>query len=296
MSFSSEQKKYIIEQPCKSACCRRALLYGVMFAKAYVKDSYIEISIEKRESCLYLTKLVREFFGAQAQINRDSNGGRRYLITFESKSAVEYISNIENGGDLFTAKCDGCVGAFLRGVFLASGRASDPRSAYTIHFSLADRSDRFASYLQEIGLAPMLSGEGEKRVAYFASGSAVEDFYGTAGMNRALFGIMDERMEAVIRLETSRVRNCEMSNIKRAVDAAGRQYDLIVMLEKANLLSRLPDDLEATARLRLTHHDMSLSELSLISNPPISKPGLSHRLKKIMEIGEQLLNEAANNT
>ena len=294
MSFSSEQKNSIIEKACKSPCCRRAILTGVLFAKAYLKDADIELSIEKRDVCLYIVRLIREFYGTDAQITRDVSGGRRYLITFKSKSATDYIVSISDRENLFVAKCDGCAGAFLRGVFLASGRASDPKTAYSIHFSLGVRAEKFIECLNSLGLSPMLSGSGENSVVYFTNGSSIEDFYGTAGMNRAMFEIIDERMEAEIRKKAARVSNCEMNNIKKAIDAAGKQYDIILALEKANLLSSLPDDLESTARLRLLHKDMSLSQLAAISTPPISKPGLSHRLKKIMEIGEKLLHRNTN--
>ena len=73
------------------------------------------------------------------------------------------------------------------------------------------------------------------------------------------------------------------------VDAAAKQIALISELDKRGLLNALPEELVATARLRLLHTDMSLSQLALVSNPPISKSGLSHRLKKITRIAEQLI-------
>ena len=83
--------------------------------------------------------------------------------------------------------------------------------------------------------------------------------------------------------------NCETNNIAKTVDAARGQLEVIRALDEANLLSSLPDELEATARLRLQYSDLSLSQLAAVSVPPISKPGLSHRLKRIIEIGNNLL-------
>ena len=64
-------------------------------------------------------------------------------------------------------------------------------------------------------------------------------------------------------------------------------------LTKKGLLSYLPDELELTARTRMEHKDLSLAQLAAIMTPPISKPGLSHRLKKITAIAEELLNRGA---
>ena len=89
----------------------------------------------------------------------------------------------------------------------------------------------------------------------------------------------------------SRRINCETNNIAKAVNAAAKQLEVISKLEEQNLLSSLPEELEVTARLRLQNKDLSLSQLAAVAVPPISKPGLSHRLKKIMELGSQLLEE-----
>ncbi len=292
MSFSSEQKSAIIEKNSKSQCCRRAMLYGALFAKGYADGDLVSLSIEKLDSCNFLARLVKEFYGKESETKRTDNGGRRYVLSFSSRSALDYISNIKDGAELFNSKCEGCQAAFLKGVFLLSARATDPRERhYSIYFSLGERSGRFAEYLTELGIPPLVYDSKNGKVLYYKDSARIESFYGYAGMNDAMFALIDTRIIGEFRKNIVRVANCETSNIKKAVDAAGNQLEVIEALEEANLLSSLPDDLEATARLRLEHHDMSLSQLAAIMTPPISKPGLAHRFKKIMEIGERLLHE-----
>ena len=86
-----------------------------------------------------------------------------------------------------------------------------------------------------------------------------------------------------------RLTNCETNNIKKAVDAAAKQKALISRLEERNLISFLPDELAESARLRMRYPDLSLAQLAAVSVPSITKSGLSHRLKKVMELGERLL-------
>ena len=43
--------------------------------------------------------------------------------------------------------------------------------------------------------------------------------------------------------------------------------------------------------LKPEYPDLSLSQLSAIAVPQVSKSGLSHRLKKIMELGSSLLHK-----
>ena len=290
MSFSSEQKSAIIEKNSKSACCRRALLHGALFAKAHMDGDEIVLSVERREYAAFIAKLIKEFYGKEPTPTAASVGGRRYIISFTSQSAANYLRSITNTDNFFVEKCEGCQSAFLKGVFLVSGRIADPNEAYSIHFTLGDRCDIFAQHLRTLDIKPLISGATGGRVLYLKDSSMIETFYGYAGMNKAMFTLIDARFAAETRRNVARISNCETNNIKKAVEAAGKQLDIIAALDRANLLSSLPDDLENTARLRLAHPDMSLAQLSAISNPPISKPGLSHRLKKIIEIGERMLH------
>ena len=291
MSFSSEQKESIVNAVYKSVCCRSALLLGVLFAKGEVDGKRVTVALEKTEYCDLVARLVREFYGKEAQTYRSDDGGRRLILDFESKSAANYIYQIASDAELCKQKCASCLSAFLRGVYLAAGRASDPASQYTLEFSLGVRSEIFSEFLSQIGPVSKISQRKSGMSVYMRDSSMIEYFYALAGMNKAMFTLIDARAEGELRRNVERISNCEMNNIQKAIDAASPQVKLISALEEANLLSSLPEELEQTARLRLAYPDYSLTQLAQASVTSISKPGLSHRLKKIMEIGEQLLNK-----
>ena len=288
MSFSSEQKSYVMNLQYKSSCCRRALLTGALLAKGVAFEEQIEISVELRETADFLSRFISEFYGAKPEISTATVGGRRVVISFKSKSASKYLSDLSID-KLFLSKCDDCLSSFLRGVFLACGRMSDPKSQYSLEFSLGDRCRLMQEYFSKIGLTPRISEKENEMVVYFKNSADIEDFCGLAGLNRALFILMDAKVEGEIRKNAMRVANCETNNIIRAVNAAKPQLLVIRALEENDLLSVLPDELEITARLRLEYPDLSLSQLAAIAVPAISKPGLSHRLNKIVEISENLL-------
>lgn len=290
MSFSSVQKDVIVSQNYKASCCRRAILSGVLFAKANISfDNSVSIHIERKNVADYVARLIKEFYSVKVEISREEYGGRFYNLSFTSKSASEYISNLENDG-LFPEKCPSCLSSFLRGVFLASGKISDPQRQYSLEFSLGDRSLLFADFLAEYGIVPLVSYKKSDTVVYFKNSSMIEEFCATAGLNKAVFAVLNSKAEGEIKQNINRRINCETNNIAKAVDAAAKQIDIIARLDGMNLLSSLPEELEQTARLRLAHADLSLSQLSAISIPPISKSGLSHRLNKIVELGKQLLD------
>ena len=295
MSFSSEQKEYIISHNIKSACCRRALLCGALYGCARAVDDGVLLHIEKKDVADYVAKLIREFYTKDVNIGRSSSGGRFYEIFFKTNSALDYLAKIEERVP-FAEKCASCLSSFLKGVFLAVGKISDPESQYSLELSLGDRSIHFADLLSEYGVVPLISYKSSGTVVYFKSSSMIEEFCALAGLNKIVFAILNARAENEIKQNINRRINCETDNIAKAVEAAAKQIEVISALEKLNLLSSLPEELAQTARLRIEHSDLSLSQLAQIAVPPISKPGLSHRLKKIVELGSQLLSAHNKNS
>jgi DNA-binding protein WhiA len=291
MSFSSEQKQEIISHQYKSSCCRRALLSGYIFARGEILGgNTIRIKAEKESTMEFISRLVKEFYGKELVPTRSRSGGRYIYSEFDSNSATKYIQNIQKG-DLFFGKCQTCESSFLRGVFLGAGRITDPDKQYCLEFYLGDRTEIFAEYLTDLGVPPSISLKKTGKVLYYKNSSKIEDFSALSAMNKTVFAIMNAKISGEIRNSVNRIANCETNNIGKAVRASGKHLEVITELAKANLLSSLPDELERTARLRMEFPDYSLTQLSQIIVPPVSKSGLSHRLNKIVELSKSLLNK-----
>ena len=298
MSVSSEQKNEIIQHIYRSSCCRRAILSGILFAKGRVEGKTVTLSLEKQEYADFTTKLVREFYGKDADLFRTSMGGRRINLSFESPSAAKYIQEIDvvkdgesefSLTDLIAIRCSSCISAFLRGVFLACGRLSDPEKQFSLEFSLADRTEKFRKILIDLSLVPLVSHKKSGDLLYFRKGDEIESFYGHAGLNGFVFTIIETKIKSLARRESQRYLNCVTSNYGRMAAVSERQISIISRLEELKLLSSLPEELEETARLKLRYPDLPLSALAAQMTPAITKSGLSHRLKKIEEVGAKLL-------
>ena len=292
MSFASDLKAQIISEPLNSACCRRALVMGVLFAKASSdNDGVISFNIESDEYAEFLKSLILEQYAKEPTVTRPKSGGRCRVISFNSKAAHKYISRIDLQGDILEAKCVGCKSAFLRGVFLASGRICDPAKQYLLEFSPLLRIEAFTEMLLDAGVELKTTYRSGKPVLYVKKSSMIEDFLALSSLNDAVFELMNVKIEGELRNNANRIANCEMNNIDRAVSASSRQLAVLDELDKCNMLSSLPEELEKTARLRLTHRDLSIPQLAAISVPPISKSGLTHRMKRIMELAEGMLSQ-----
>lgn len=293
MSVSADQKKEIIEHIYKSSCCRRALLSGILFAKGTADGKTVTLSLEKAEYADFAARLIREFYGRTAEIYRSSKGGRSLYLSFDAPSAVKYLQELSEGdysiSRLFMRKCQSCLSSFLRGVFLAAGRLSDPKKQYALEFTLGERTHLFEELLSDLSMTPHISHKKSGDVLYFRRGDDIESFYGHAGLNSVVFEVIERKITTLARRESQRYLNCVTNNYDRMTAASKRQINIISELERLNLLTSLPEELEETARLKLRYPDLPLSALAAQMTPAISKPGLSHRLKKIEEVGARLL-------
>ena len=189
-----------------------------------------------------------------------------------------------------SAKCPMCRSAYLRGVFLTSGRVSDPSKQYLLEFSVKSCQDRFVDLFLEMGLTPRVSVKPRESVIYFKRSDEIEDFFATAGMNQANFAVMNAKIQSELRNNANRIANCETNNIDRAVTSSIDIVHTIRELMSRGMLSQLPDELEATARMRVEFPDLSLSQLAARITPPVTKSGLSHRLKRISDMAKTILD------
>ena len=113
-------------------------------------------------------------------------------------------------------------------------------------------------------------------------------------MNNTVFALMNAKIQGEIRNNANRVANCETNNIGKAVTASMDVISVIEELDAKGLLSQLPEELEITARARMENKHLSLSQLAATITPPITKSGLSHRLKKIAEIADDIIKKKTN--
>lgn len=290
MSFSSDQKQKIISDQYRNMCCRKALLSGILSVKASVLGENVSFSLEKSEYCDFAAKLIFEFYGKNAKIESPKTGGRCKIVSFDSKAAIKYLRTLSEDTLPFLSKCPTCVSAYMKGVFLACGTISDPQKQYLIEFSPSQNASVLSAVLTKYSFDAQSTVRGGKNVLYFKKAAVIEDLCGFIGLTDAMFSITNTQIEREFLNNTNRIVNCETNNIGKSVSASAKQIEVIKVLDAHNLLSSLPEELEYTARVRLQNDTLSLSQLSKIFTPPISKSGLSHRLSKIIEMSEQLLN------
>ena len=115
----------------------------------------------------------------------------------------------------------------------------------------------------------------------------MEDFLTRIGAPHAAMALMEAKVEKNLRNTINRQVNCETANLVKTADAAARQIAAIRAVLDTRGEEAFPENLRETVRLRLDYPTDTLAELAQRFDPPISKPGLSHRLKKITEFASK---------
>ncbi len=292
MSFSNDLKQSIKNYQYKNACCRKAFLQGVLATKAVINDSkLIVFNIDALDSAKFICAFIKELYAAEGEISSPPRGGRCKQVSFFSRAGSKFINGIEDTNKFYSEKCSFCKAAFFRGMYFASGRTSDPNKQFCLEFSLGNRIYQFYDFMNSEGFEMKISNRGQENILYSKNSTVIEDFFAAAELHDAAFTVMNVKIANELKNDANRIRNFDTVNISKAVEAASEQYGIIKKLYDNKLLSGLPEELYATARLRLENPDMSLSQLAIHSVPPVSKSGITHRMKKIMKLGEELLQK-----
>ena len=189
------------------------------------------------------------------------------------------------------AKCEGCLASFVRGVFVGCGKINDPKSANHLEFVIGEPlADELLELLSDEAISMKKTTRNEKTLLYCKSGENIQDLLTYLGAMKDSLDMMEARITKEQLQYASRLSNFDYANIKKATNAASNHIEAIRFLESSGTLMRLSPELIATAKLRLEYPDATLEELRHKIEPPISKSGINHRLKKLVAEAEAMMN------
>ncbi len=199
----------------------------------------------------------------------------------------ESISNGLVLGD-FSPICERDASMYIRGVFLKCGGVTAPGRNFMLSFLMPDEetAERIASVLEDAGLPPKRSVRRGKPLLYYKAAESIEDVLSYMGATKAALDIISAKVMSDVRNSMNRLCNAETANMDRVAKAAAEQCEAIKIIDKYGALQNLPFELRECAELRLANPDMSLEQIRGLLSAPVSKSGLNHRFKKLIEIAE----------
>ena len=295
MSFSTEVKNELCRVSMQRVCCTRAEAYGALLHASAFSHKEIRLNTENAAVARRLQALLQRAFFVVCEPQRVGQKhqliltgaeqiGRIFdVLGYDRKSHITYHLN----RNVLEEDC--CIASFLRGAFLMAGTVAGPDKKSHLELKTARQSlaGEETSLLLDLGLSPKQMRRASAHILYFKDGTSVEDFLTRIGAPRAAMELMEAKVEKNIRNTINRQVNCETANLVKAADASARQIAAIRAVLDAHGEEGFPENLRETVRLRLEYPTDSLAELAQRFDPPISKPGLSHRLKKIIELASK---------
>lgn len=190
--------------------------------------------------------------------------------------------------------------SYLRGAFLAGGSVNSPEtSRYHLEiYSLYENQNQGILYLMnQFNLRARTTHRRNGYITYLKGAEKISDFLQIIGATSSMLKFEDVRIVRDMRNSVNRLVNCENANINKTIKAASRQISNIKFLRDHYGLEKLPPKLKEIAELRLTHPEMSLTELGkLVPSGAISKSGINHRLRKLDDLIQAHYQIAVNST
>lgn len=299
MSFSSEAKTELCKDGLAKKCCALAEAYGALLYSNSFTPRLIRFITASEAFAQRLPKLFRRAFGLSFDVlPPEGRSGKMSLsITDPEKIAqifrafgYEPDSVLAHHINLALVETDCDRAAFLRGAFLAGGSVTDPSRRYHLELVTdhASVSRETISLLLEMGFEPKDTRRGATYITYFKQSAAMEDFFTALGAPLTAMGIMEAKVEKDMANAMNRLTNCDMHNADRVTEAAQQQLQAIRAIEAGPGIDSLPPVLQETAWLRIANPACSLADLAMLSDPPVTKSCMGHRIKKLLDIRDKL--------
>ena len=298
-SFSAKAKAEICRNIPAKQCCALAQCFGILlFCNNFTHDG-IRIITESREFAQSIPKLFKKAFDLEFDTVPDGAGNGKLIFQITDSRSIADIMGIYGFDakdtlslhiNLPVVEDDCCKMAFLRGAFLAGGSVTDPGKGYhleltTTHASVA--REAYALVQDVLDIFPKAAKRSGAQVLYLKQSDQIADLLTYLGAPVAAMGIMEAKLEKELNNKVNRRCNCDEANTSKVVEAAQEQLAAIRILRAAGIAEHLPDKLLKTLIAREQNPEASLTELASMMEPPITKPAMNHRLKKLVELAKE---------
>ena len=301
MSFATNLKDELCKDVPEQESALHALLYGfLLFSHKFSADE-ISFSVVHEPTARLFAEALATHCGISAKIIfHERARGTLYKVSVEKASERRKIldafyhapkephlrinrANIENEED---------IPFFLRGAYLVCGSLTDPHKEYHLEFdvSFMNLCRDLSTLIGEVLSQPKSTIRSGSYIVYYKESENIEDMMTYIGAMLSSLEMMNIKIEKDIKNRVNRQMNCENANMDKTLNASLQQVEDINYIFERKDRTFLPEELRQVAELRLENPEMSLRELCESVEPPLSRSGVNHRLKKISEIANSLRN------
>jgi len=301
MSFSHDVKKELSKIENTSYARDFSECYGLMLFCRPFSHKEIKLKTESINAAERFITLTNKLFAPVIEKQSTLKASRDFInlhtvsliLPDECKRVFSAFGHDENATSLRlnrgNIENDMCISAFLRGAFLSCGSVNDPLKNYHLEFcsaykNLSNDLCLMLSEIRECNLTPKTILRGGSYVVYLKDSEQITDLLTYMGATSSSMDIMNAKAYKQMRNIANRRTNSELANINKTATAAAKQLAAIERIETTQGLNTLPDQLYEIALLRRDNPELSLRDLGLLLEPPISRSGVNHRLMKIVQL------------
>lgn len=301
MSFATNLKDELCKDVPEQESALHALLYGFLLFSHKFSAEEISFAVVHEPTARLFAEALATHCGISAKIVfHERARGTLYKVSIEKASERKKVldtfyhmpkepslrinrANIENEED---------VPYFLRGAYLVCGSLTDPNKEYHLEFGVSymNLSRDLSTLIGEVLAQPKTTIRRGSYIVYYKESENIEDIITYIGAMMSSLEMMNIKIEKDIKNRVNRRMNCDNANMDKTLNASMQQVEDIKYIFERKDESFLPEELLQLAKLRLENPEMSLRELCESVEPPLSRSGVNHRLKKISEIANSLRN------
>lgn len=295
ISYSAALKKELTYlEKDKGRHCLIAELYALMRTSANIfEKSSVKIIVLNSDNlflAIRFAELIHAAFGFRAEVSvrTSSKSKKRHYLVFISGEDAKRVQKAMESAMILKQLC--CKQAYLRGVFLACASICNPGKNYHLEYVFSDKD--IAHELMEVfthfEISSRLIMRKKSHVLYIKDGEKISQVLGLIGARKHLLDFESLRVFKTVSNEVNRKVNCETANIAKTAKAFVSFQEDIEYIERVQGIRSLPGQLIEVATLKIEHPGATLKEIGEMLNPPISKSGVNHRLRKISKIADKL--------
>ncbi len=322
MSFSLDAKEEVATNdiPAKD-CCKRAMLSGILRTAGTLSiqnGKYIvEITTELSGMYNVVAKLLSALYGVNDVLTVKKEEHPNHSVRFNISMPAElsdkilydcYILKKNYAGDTEIVKGisrhvitdDCCERSFITGAFLGCASANivikdinnlkKHAGGYHLEFVFGqyELAVDFGHLLADCGINSKMMQRKKLFVVYLKEAEIVSDLLALVGANTAVMTLQNEFAVREVRNNLNRQLNCMNNNLQKMVSASVKQIDAIEYISKVKGLESLPPSLYELCILRLANPEENYENLAKLMTTPLTKSGVNHRLRKIVEMADDL--------
>ncbi len=299
MSFARSVKEEIGKVE-RDKCCIESEFIGMLKLGASIELSNRGTSIVYTTANASIARrfvyLLKQLFTNEVELitKRETKLNKRLFYVVRVIASNDLIEKYDLLGDKtfeFDKTC--CNTAYLAAAFMTCGSINDPVKGAHLEFFSAEENqlENIGRILNRYDIKSKITFRRSGYILYVKTIESIESILLNIGATTSFYKFVEERIVRDHRNSETRLANCEIANITKAMEAANKQLEYIDTIEHSAI--NVKDTLKIVMELRKNNSEATLIELSEIAKNEygitLSKSTLNHRFRAIKKLAEEII-------